>query len=181
MFDDIVHATGVTAGRHPLGSLESMAGATVVVRQRAECGDRRATQHEFVTVERVGDQAALGARKKNLSSGTLNTCVPTANSDDAVRRQGRVFGCLRSSHNSLTECEFVSGRSPIGRLSEVLGHFKYQLIGMLVHAGFEIGLIDQVDAVLIAQIVPTLLVRIVRGADGVLVSARRLDTTNFLR
>ena len=33
--------------------------------------------------------------------------------------------------------------------------------------GFEIGLIDQVDAVLIAQIVPTLLVRIVRGADGV--------------
>lgn len=70
LFDDIVHATGITAGRHPLGSLESMAGATVVVRQRAECGDRRATQHEFVTVERVGDQAALGARKKNLSSGT---------------------------------------------------------------------------------------------------------------
>lgn len=53
----IVYATGVTAGRHPLGSLESMSGATVVVRQRAECGDRRATQHEFVTVEHVGDQA----------------------------------------------------------------------------------------------------------------------------
>ena len=33
--------------------------------------------------------------------------------------------------------------------------------------GFEIGLIDQVDAVLVAQIVPTFLVRIVRGADGV--------------
>ena len=27
LFDDIVHATGITAGRHPLGSLESMAGA----------------------------------------------------------------------------------------------------------------------------------------------------------
>ena len=141
LFDDIVHATGVTAGHHPLGSFESMAGATIVVRQRAECGDRRATQHEFVTVERVGDQAALGARKKNLSSGTLNTRIPTANSDDAVRRQDRIFGCLRSGHNSLAEGEFVPGRSPIGRLGEALGHFKHQLIGIgaiEIHRPFDI-------------------------------------------
>lgn len=45
-----------------------MAGATVVVRQRAECGDRRATQHEFVTVERVGDQAAYKTAYCNTRS-----------------------------------------------------------------------------------------------------------------
>ena len=67
------------------------------------------------------------------------------------------------------------------RLLRIVLEIFLNHIGMLVHAGFEIGLIDQVDAVLIAQIVPTLLVRIVRGADGVLVSVRRLDTTNFLR
>ena len=33
--------------------------------------------------------------------------------------------------------------------------------------GFEVGLVDQVDAVLVAQLVPALLVRIVGGPDGV--------------
>ena len=45
-----------------------MSGATVVVRQRAECGDRRATQHEFVTVEHVGDQAVYKTTYCNTRS-----------------------------------------------------------------------------------------------------------------
>jgi lactose/raffinose/galactose permease len=45
-----------------------MAGATVVVRQRAECGDRRATQHEFATVEHVGDQAVYKTAYCNTRS-----------------------------------------------------------------------------------------------------------------
>ena len=41
--------------------------------------------------------------------------------------------------------------------------------------GFEVGFVDQVDAVLVAQFVPAFLVRVVRGADGVDVVALAED------